>query len=155
MVMVPARFSAAEEDAWVAKLVDRVVRAERRRRPSDAELALRAARLSREFLDGRAQPASVRWVGNQNARWGSCTPADKTIRVSERVRGMPSYVIDYVVLHELAHLLVPGHGPAFWAWVHGYPQVERARGFLDGVAATAGLSIDTDDDDTGGDGVSG
>jgi len=48
---------------------------------------------------------------------------------------MPSYVIDYVLLHELAHLLVPGHGPDFWAALADYPRLERARGFLDGWAA--------------------
>lgn len=147
VVMVPARLSAAEEDEWVAKLVERVVRAERRRRPSDEELTERAARLAEEFLDDRAQPSSIRWVANQSARWGSCTPADRSIRVSDRVRGMPSYVVDYVILHELAHLLVPGHDPRFWAWVHRYPRVERARGFLEGVAATAHLSINDEADD--------
>ncbi len=146
VVMIPARLSAAEEDAWVGKMVERLVRAEQRRRPSDEELALRASRLSREFLDDRAHPSSVRWVANQRARWGSCTPADKTIRVSDRVRGMPSYVIDYVVLHELTHLLVSGHGPEFWSWVQRFTQVERARGFLEGVAATAHLSFGDEDD---------
>ncbi|MGI8701901.1 MAG: M48 metallopeptidase family protein [Nocardioidaceae bacterium] len=152
VVLVPARLTAAEEDAWVATMVERVVRAERRRRPNDDELASRAVRLSRDYLDGLARPASVRWVTNQRTRWGSCTPVDKSIRISDRVRGMPSYVVDYVVLHELAHLLVSGHGPDFWTWVHRFPQVERARGFLDGVAATAHLDVgdegDVDQDDS-------
>ena len=54
-------------------------------------------------------PASVRWVTNQNGRWGSCTPADRTIRISHRIQDMPDWVIDYVLLHELAHLIVPSH----------------------------------------------
>ncbi len=62
---------------------------------------------------------------------------DGTIRISTRVRGMPGYVLDYVVLHELAHLLVPGHGKDFWTLVGGYPRTERARGYLEGVSATA------------------
>lgn len=148
VVLVPARLSGAEEDVWVAKLVERVLRAERRRRPSDDELAARCRQLSRDFLEGRAQPASVRWVGNQSSRWGSCTPADSTIRISDRLRGMPPYVVDYVLVHELTHLLVPGHGPKFWAWVRRYPDVDRARGFLEGVAASAHLSMrDVDDED--------
>ena len=146
VVLLPARLSPAEEEVWVAKLVERVMRAERRRRPSDSELSLRAARLSRDHLDDLARPASVRWVGNQRARWGSCTPADGSIRISDRVRGMPAYVVDYVLLHELTHLLVGGHGPDFWAWVRRYPETDRARGFLEGVAATAGLDL-TDEDD--------
>ncbi|HEX5523512.1 MAG TPA: M48 family metallopeptidase, partial [Pedococcus sp.] len=90
-------------------------------------------------LGGVAKPTSIRWVANQQSRWGSCTPADGTIRISTRVRGMPGYVLDYVVLHELAHLLVPGHGKDFWTLVGGYPRTERARGYLEGVSATAGM----------------
>ena len=55
------------------------------------------------------------WVSNQGSRWGSCTPARGTIRVSDRVQGVPDWVLDYVLLHELAHLLVVGHRPDFWA----------------------------------------
>ena len=70
----------------------------------------RAAHLSAAYLGGRAQPASVRWVSNQESRWGSCTPAEGSIRISDKVRGMPGWVLDYVLLHELAHLIEPGHG---------------------------------------------
>ena len=86
-----------------------------------------------------ATPTSVRWVANQRARWGSCTPADGTIRLSERLRGMPAYVVDYVLLHELAHLLVPGHDDDFWGWLERYDLTERARGFLEGVSAASHL----------------
>ena len=68
-----------------------------------------------QYLLGRAVPDTVRWVTNQNSRWGSCTPAEGSIRLSHRLRGMPEYVLDYVLLHELAHLLVPGHGTDDWA----------------------------------------
>jgi predicted metal-dependent hydrolase len=73
-------------------------------------------------------------------RWGSCTPSERTIRLSRRLSGMPEYVVDYVLLHELAHLLVPGHGRPFWAELAGYPHLERARGYLEGVAAAAALA---------------
>jgi predicted metal-dependent hydrolase len=72
-------------------------------------------------------------VDNQNRRWGSCTPADRTIRLSSRLRTMPEYVVDYVLVHELAHLLEPGHNDRFWSLVAGYPRAERARGFLEGI----------------------
>jgi predicted metal-dependent hydrolase len=45
---------------------------------------------------------------------------------------MPDYVVDYVLLHELTHLLVPGHGPTFWAELTRYEKLERARGYLEG-----------------------
>lgn len=135
IVSVPARLSRAEESRWVALMVQRVLAGERRHRPGDGELMTRAAALSDRYLDGRARPASVRWVDNQVQRWGSCTPTDRTIRLSGRLQGMPDYVIDYVLLHELAHLLVPGHGAAFWAELGGYERLERARGYLEGVAS--------------------
>ena len=108
---------------------------ENRRILGDDELVARAAGLSEQYLQGRARPHSVRWVTNQNTRWGSCTPAEGSIRLSHRLQGMPEYVLDYVLLHELAHLLVPGHGPRFWSLLEVYPRTERARGFLEGVAA--------------------
>lgn len=140
VVMIPARMSQTEEQEWVATMVERVTKAERRRRPDDVELTHRATRLSDRYLDGLATPASVRWVGNQNSRWGSCTPTDRSIRLSTRLQGMPGYVIDYVLLHELAHLLAPGHGDEFWEWVGRYDLTERARGFLEGAAAAAHLT---------------
>ncbi len=135
VVMIPARLSQAEERQWVATMVDRIATSERRRRLDDADLAARAQALSERYLDGLAAASSVRWVTNQNARWGSCTPVDGSIRLSTRLQGLPSYVIDYVLLHELTHLLIQGHGEEFWTWVHRYDRSERARGFLDGVAA--------------------
>jgi len=135
VVMIPARMTRAEEKEWVTTMVARVTKAERRRRPSDYDLQVRAARLSRKYLDGLAEPTSVRWVANQRARWGSCTPADGTIRLSDRLQGLPGYVVDYVLLHELVHLLEPGHDEDFWGWLERYDLTERARGFLEGVSA--------------------
>ncbi|MFI0722659.1 M48 family metallopeptidase [Streptomyces sp. NPDC021224] len=134
VVLIPARMSAAEEQRWVTVMLEKLAAQESRRTPGDAELAARAERLSGQYLSGRAVPDTVRWVTNQNSRWGSCTPSEGTIRLSHRLQGMPEYVIDYVLLHELAHLLVPGHGPAFWKLLDSYPRTERARGFLEGVA---------------------
>lgn len=141
IVLIPARFTKAEEQQWVTTMVERLARGDRKRRPSDAQLRARAAELSQRHLGGLARTTSIRWVTNQNSRWGSCTPADGSIRISTRVKGMPGYVLDYVILHELAHLLAPGHGPEFWALLKGYPRLERARGYLEGVAATAGLEL--------------
>lgn len=151
--MIPSRFSKAEEERWVAEMVERVEAGAKRRRGSDdSALVRRAAELSTTYLAGRARPASVRWVANMRTRWASCTPADGTIRLSERLRDVPHWVRDYVLVHELAHLLVPGHGPDFWALVQRYPRTERARGYLDGVSAAAQLGMADDlagDVDTG------
>ena len=152
VVLIPAAFSRAEEQRWVAQMVAKLQTREERRRRSlggDDELMARARALSAAHLDGGPQPASVRWVDNQHRRWGSCTPADGTIRLSDRLRGMPDWVIDYVLVHELAHLRVPGHGPEFWSLVDRYPRAQRARGYLEGVAAAGGDAL-SEDGDLGG-----
>jgi predicted metal-dependent hydrolase len=149
VVLVPAGLARAEEQRLVDDMVARLMRRETRTLVSDVELKDRSVMLSERFLGGRAQPKSVRWVTNQNTRWGSCTPADGTIRLSHKLREMPAWVVDYVLVHELAHLLVPGHGPRFWQLVEAYPRTERARGFLEGAALAAGLDLspDVDGDD--------
>ena len=133
VVHVPARMTRAEEDEWVDRMVRRVLAGERRRMRSDDDLMARAAALSQAYLGGAARPAAVRWVDNQQRRWGSCTPEDATIRLSRRLEAMPDYVVDYVLLHELAHLIEPGHGSAFRALLAGYPKLERAEGYLEAM----------------------
>lgn len=147
VVSIPARFTRAEEREWVALMTRRLAEKERRRRPSDEALLARATALSRAHLGGLAVPSSVRWVSNQRTRWGSCTPADRSIRISDRVKGAPEYVLDYVLLHELAHLLEAGHGPAFWRLLEAYPRTERARGYLEGLAAGRDLPPAEEADD--------
>jgi len=139
VVLIPASFSPAEEEHWVARMLQRLSTGERRRRPTDEALLAHAETLSRRYLGGHARPTSVRWVSTMGRRWASCTPSEGTIRVSDRLRDVPDFVLDYVVLHELAHLLVHGHGPAFWRLLASYPRLERARGFLDGLAHAEGL----------------
>ncbi|MFJ8248972.1 M48 family metallopeptidase [Streptomyces sp. NPDC094466] len=139
IVLIPARMSEAEERRWVGVMLDKLAAQENKRVLGDTGLVERAGRLSAQYFDGRARPVSVRWVTNQNTRWGSCTPVEGSIRLSHRLQGMPEYVIDYVLLHELAHLLVPGHGPGFWRLLEAYPRTERARGYLEGVVAAERL----------------
>ncbi|GAB3664225.1 M48 family metallopeptidase [Actinocorallia lasiicapitis] len=146
VVLLPSSLSKAEEEYEIARILERLEGRERRRRApeADEELLARAQDLSRRYLGGRARPQSVRWVDNQRSRWGSCTPEDRTIRISTMLRGMPSWVVDYVLVHELAHLLEPGHNAAFWEIVGAYPKTERARGYLEGVAAAAHLEAAED-----------
>jgi hypothetical protein len=153
VVMIPARMTRAEEKEWVATMLTRLERSERRRRPSDATLMRRAKDLNTRYLDGDALPLTVRWVDNQGSRWGSCTPADRAIRLSRRLQGMPSWVIDYVLVHELAHLIEIGHTARFWSLVDRYPKAERAKGFLEGVAAATQLGITADPPDCSADGA--
>ena len=124
-VSIPARMTKAEEEKWVAEMVGRF---QRKAATEPIDLASRAEVLAARY--GLPQPASIRWVDNQEWRWGSCTPADRSIRLSTRLAGYPGWVVDYVIVHELAHLSVAGHGADFWALVNRYPRSERARGFL-------------------------
>ncbi|BFU42493.1 hypothetical protein KRMM14A1004_07300 [Krasilnikovia sp. MM14-A1004] len=126
-------------------MLARLAAREERIRRTDDELQLRARRLVNRYLADHAlnaAPNSVRWVTNQNGRWGSCTPDDGTIRISHRIQEMPDWVIDYVLLHELAHLVVPSHSARFWDLVNRYPKSERARGYLEGISAATGLVLD-------------
>jgi predicted metal-dependent hydrolase len=150
VVLIPQRFTRAEEAEWVEKMVARLdagTRRANRRRGTDAALTRRARELSATYLDGRARPAVIRWVPTMRTRWASCTPSEGSIRISEALRPLPDWVQDYVILHELAHLLVPGHGPDFWALVNRFARTERARGYLDGLAAAAHLPVDGEDVD--------
>ena len=90
-----------------------------------------AAELNRQYFEGKLRWQEIRYVTNQQHRYGSCTPATGVIRVSpHRVVAMPAWVRDYVLVHELAHLREANHGPRFWKLVNRYPKTERARGYL-------------------------
>jgi predicted metal-dependent hydrolase len=124
-VRLPGWMGAADEAKWVEEMRRRF---ERKRSTDGIDVDARARELARRY--DLPDPASVRWVDNQTSRWGSCTPADGTIRVSSAIAGWPRWVLDFVLVHELAHLLEPTHGPAFQALVARYPKAERATGFL-------------------------
>lgn len=133
VVQLPDGLARAAEAQLVDRLVDRVSgRLRAQRVGGDTALADRARRLAETYLDG-VQPASVTWSSRMRRRWGSATPATGTIRISQSLAAFPSWVLDYVLVHELAHLVEPDHGAAFHALVDRYPHADRARGFLEGV----------------------
>ncbi|MGC3993216.1 MAG: M48 family metallopeptidase [Propionicimonas sp.] len=138
VALVPERMTAAQVRELLPPLVEKFLRREAQRTlpASEDELAARARELFRVHLASRAgaelPPFTIRWVDNQNHRWGSCTTGEGSIRLSSRLRTMPTWVSDYVILHELCHLFVPDHSPAFHHLLAGYPQVDRARAFLHG-----------------------
>ncbi|MFL6062405.1 MAG: SprT-like domain-containing protein [Marmoricola sp.] len=142
IVMIPARFTRAEEAEWIDTMLLKLDGTAQRARRTDEQLVRRARELNKEYLHGRAVPTSVRWVGNMTQRWGSCTIGDATIRLSDRLQLMPPWVVDYVLLHELAHLIEPSHNKRFWHWVDRYPRAERAKGYLEGVASAANLELE-------------
>jgi catechol 2,3-dioxygenase-like lactoylglutathione lyase family enzyme len=127
-VRIPAWMNGADERRWVAEMQRRV--AARSHPLDDAGLAGRATTLARRYKLPAA--ASVRWSDRHGRRWGSCTPANRSVRISSRLTAAPTWVLDAVLVHELAHLEVTGHGAPFRALTSRYPRTERAEGFLDG-----------------------
>lgn len=124
-VRLPAQLSEKEGAKIVTGFVERF---ERSRRSELVDLDVRAASLA--DTHGLHTPASIRWVSNQLFRWGSCTPSTGEIRISDRMARFPLWVIDYVIVHELAHLEVSAHNDEFHAIVGRYELAERARGYL-------------------------
>lgn len=130
-VSIPSWMSASEERASVDDMVRRF---RRRMATTDIDLVDRARRLARTH--SLREPATIAWAENLTWVWGLCTPSASDIRISTRLVGFPTWVLDYVIVHELAHLHVPGHGSDFWALVGRYPKSERAIGYL--IAKSSG-----------------
>lgn len=136
VVVVPARMSAADRNKHVPPLVARLLEREAKAPRGDAALTARAAALHARYLEPLVGPApefGVRWVSNQRTRWGSCTAATGEIRLSDRLRSMPEWVVDSVLVHELAHLHVASHNADFRRLENTFPDKARAEAFLAGV----------------------
>jgi predicted metal-dependent hydrolase len=125
VVRMPTWMSKAQEAEYVTSLVEKL---ERQHSAKEVDLTRRAAELAARY--DLPRPASIRWVANQQHRWGSCTPSTGEIRISDRIAKFPGWVLDGVLVHELAHLVHLDHSPAFWELAHRYPKTERAYGFL-------------------------
>ena len=131
VVSVPAHLDLESRQKTVDWLVERLMTRNPQSRLGDDELLARAIALSDRYLVG-ARPASVRWVTNQSARWGSCSYYSGDIRVSHRLRAVPEWVLDSVLVHEVAHLTHPDHSPAFHRLAGAYPRHDEAGLFLAG-----------------------
>lgn len=131
-VRVPADLPEPQVREFVERFRQGALRrlARQRHQTSDRALQARAERLNRAYFEGKLHWESIHFVENQHKRFGSCSPARRTIRISSRLVGAPDFVLDYVLVHELAHLVHPDHSKAFWQLVYRYPLAERARGYL-------------------------
>ena len=130
VVQAPAAMSDAELQPIIENLQKRWQKRRVTESLDDEALHRRAQELNRQYFKGKLKWESIKWVSNQDNRFGSCTPAKGTIRLSHRLAAMPIFVRDYVIVHELAHLLEANHSPRFWRLVNRYPKTERARGYL-------------------------
>jgi predicted metal-dependent hydrolase len=139
VVSIPSRLRGRERDQFVDELVRRAMRERPQSAAHDAALEERARVLAELYTDARL-PSSVRFVGNQRRRWASCSPATGEIRLSSRLRNVPDWVLDAVLVHELAHLHVVDHSPEFHAIADRHPRQGDAELFLDGYQLGLGIA---------------
>jgi hypothetical protein len=142
-VYLPYDMQPHEEEKYVK---DMLAKLEKRTRKLEMNkesgyLVKRANEINKNFFNGKLNFESIKYVTNQKSKFGSCTPARGTIRISDKIAGMPQWVIDYVIIHELSHLIEPNHSKNFWNTVNRYKYAERAIGYL--------LAKSMDDDEVG------
>ncbi len=150
VVVVPTHLTGAARDEMVESLVRRLMRHRPHLHASDEMLEQRARTLGRRYLDG-VEPASIRWSTTQNKRWGSCTRETREIRISFRLKVAPDWVLDAVLVHELAHLIEPNHSARFRQLENRYPRRAEADVFLEGYS----LGMHMADGEAGGHGAPG
>ena len=135
VVSIPARMSKADERAMVPEMVAKIRAQEAVATMSEESLQIRAAELLTELApEILARPSSVNWRAMRE-RWGSCTGIDRSIRVSDRLKGAPEYVLDYVLFHEAIHLEYFDHGEQFKELLARFPEEAQAEAYLQGYEA--------------------
>lgn len=144
VVQIPARLRGSARSAFIDDLVNQLLTQRPNVMTSDAALEARVAVLADLYTDG-VMPTSVRWVNNMSARWASCSPATRDIRVSSKLAACPEWVIDAVLVHELAHLIEADHSTAFYEIANRHPRQDECALFLEGYALGLGMSVAGDD----------
>jgi predicted metal-dependent hydrolase len=149
LVRVPFRYPRYKVISLLEQVATQIDKTEALRlRRTDADLQERAELINRKYFDEKINWTAIRWVSNMDARLASCTrggPTDGQIRISDKIKNWPDWVIDYVVAHELLHRIHPNHSQAFWNKLRAtYPHTERARGFIHGVGFPTGRPLEDD-----------
>ena len=135
VVSIPARMSKADERAMVPEMVAKIRAQEAAATMSEESLSLRVGELLTQLApEITVRPSSVNWRAMRE-RWGSCTGADRSIRISDRLKGAPENVLDYVLFHEAIHLHFFDHGPEFKAILARFPEEALAEAYLSGYEA--------------------
>ena len=136
VVRIPDSFTKDEEQAILSRVLSRF---EEKWRCGQVPLEPRARELAARF--GLPEPRSIQWSSRQRLRWGSCSAGRGDIRISSRLADAPPWVLDHVIIHELAHLVVADHSPEFQAIVNRNPNAERAEGYLLALSDFGGRTL--------------
>lgn len=143
-LMVPATMPIAEREHWADVMSRRLERRAARRRPTDERLQHRARLLNQRHFGGRLTWSSI-GLAEMEHQWGSCTFTDGAIRIARRAADVPDWVLDYLIVHELAHLVHSDHGAEFHELENRYPLTERAKGYLLALDAIAASKFGADE----------
>jgi predicted metal-dependent hydrolase len=147
LLRVPYRFPNFKVNSLLEQISSQLDKSNLARpQRSNTDLHLRAELINRKHFSGRIQWNAIRWVSNMQSRLGSCTKGGSTdgqIRISDKIKSWPEWVIDYVIAHELMHRTHPNHSDKFWRELKAaYPLTERARGFIHGINFAAGQPME-------------
>lgn len=135
--------------AWILpteaqKIINKFTRSfEKRKKPritSDRDLKKLADKLNQQYFQGELKFRAICWAKNQNTLHGSCSYKNRTIRISNKLKTVPKWVLKAIIVHELTHLLVPNHSKKFWQIANRYPLMERSRGYLQAFGKTTSKS---------------
>ena len=70
-------------------------------------------------------------IGSAKTRWGSCNVRTHHININLALLHKPPFCLEYVVVHEMTHILEASHSPVFWAYMtQFYPDWKRVRNYL-------------------------
>ena len=149
LLRVPHRSSDRDIDRMLQNIQRRLAKARSPRHlRTDEDLQERAVALNKKNFKGELGWTSIRWVGNMEHRLGSCTTggtSDGAIRISERIRDWPDWVVEYVIAHELSHRKYPNHSAEFWQYLkNAYPLTDQAMGFVKGVGFATNEELQDD-----------
>jgi len=129
-IRIPSWMNTIQETETVEALAARI---EKKRAISETAIDLTVRARTLATIYKLPVPLEIKWVTNQTTLWGSCSFEDGVIRISSRLVSVPDWVLDYVILHEITHLVESDHGPEFHRLMQRYPKCERAEGFLEAL----------------------
>jgi predicted metal-dependent hydrolase len=140
-IYLPSDLTSKEEEKWISKMIEKnELRKYRKKLNTNGMLQKRANDLNKQYFNNMLE-FDIKFVSNQTSKFGSCTPKNKSIRISDRIISMPRWVQDYIIIHELAHLIHPNHSKEFWKEVYQYKYVERAKGYLIAIGMTSDETV--------------